>query len=492
MASAGESPIGETIRPSYVALKNNLLYDAAATPNLQMEFRLAEHWTLQAGVGFNPFPLDDKVLPKWRHVSVELAPRYWLCKTFTRDFVSVNAAYAHYNVAGGMYPIGWMYKAVLDNRFQGDAVLFGASYGWQFAISPHFSIELEGGLDAGVTWYEQFTCKHCGEKLAQDRKWFVLPRLGVNLVVLLDGHDEEFADRCDCHRLHTSEQPEEQVPDTTSIQEEPVSVTPAEPVQQADTTATEQTPASAPSREQLREQIVRMEQDYDRQPSDSLREAIDELLDMLDELAHQDQMARLREAVLRPIEEFAPYNPAAPVTAEPNSVYMHFDVSRTEVDRSFIHNDELLDSIISVIAEAVKNDTIEIRLIKIIGMASFDGSRRYNERLGATRAAALHDYLQERFGFDESMFRIYNGGECWAELRWYLENEEFPGKHDVMTIIDQVPDYELRERFIKQHDNGHTYKYMLTHFKRYLRNLGSITVYYEVKDETDIPKDNKQ
>lgn len=101
-----------------VALKNNLLYDAAATPNLQLEIKLARRWTLEVGAGFNPFPLDDKKFPKWRHLSVSVAPRYWFCNAFHKDFISFNAAYAHYNVAGNAYPIAWMYPQIKDSRYR--------------------------------------------------------------------------------------------------------------------------------------------------------------------------------------------------------------------------------------------------------------------------------------------------------------------------------------------------------------------------------------
>lgn len=510
LSGSMQGTMGVYASPAHVALKNNLLYDAIATPNLQLEVRLAEHWTLQAGAGFNPFPLKDEVFPKWRHVEVELAPRYWLCETFTRDFVSVNVGYAHYNVAGGMYPLGWLYKPVLTNRFQGDAVLFGASYGWQFAISPHFSIELEGGIDGGVTWYEQFECVHCGKQLAErKRNWFALPRLGVSLVVLLDGNKDEFDDRCDCgktiaERQDTivesqepkakSQEPEETVEET--IIESLIAAADSVPQESQEPIAESQEPIAesqepivesqelADVRTQIQDvksRIRELELAMSQSPSDSLQQAITALVAKQDELAHQDQMARLREAILRPIEEFEPYDPEAKVTREPNSIYMHFDVNSTDVDRTFIHNDELMDSIMNVIAEAMADTTIEIKLIKIVGAASFDGSLKGNIRLAASRGETLKEYVQERFAFSDQMFSVYNGGECWAELRWYLDNEEFEGKADIMCMIDQVLDYDLRERFIKRHNNGRTYEYMRTHFKRYLRNLGAITVYYEKK-----------
>ena len=499
--------------PSYVALKNNLLYDAIATPNLQVEFRLDDHFTLQLGAGFNPFPLDDKVIPKWRHVEVEIAPRYWFCEAFTRDFLSMNMGYVHYNVAGGKYPIGWMYKDVQTNRFQGDALLLGASYGWHFALSPHFSIELEAGVDAGITWYQKYECVHCGKQLGnREHGWFALPRLGVNLVVLLGGNREGFEERCDCgkeledDRNQISEISRDTIvesrdtivvsKDTIVVrqeQEEPVEETIIESLIAATDTVVnyaQQQPTTAADTVDVRTQIqevgsriLELERAYKETPSD-LQDIITTLVARQEELAHLDQMSRLKEAILRPIEEFEPYDPEAKVTKEPNSIFMHFDVNITDVDRTFIHNDELMDSIMNVIAEAMADTTIEIKLIKIVGMASFDGSLKGNIRLAGSRGEALKEYIQERFHFGDELFRVYNGGECWSELRWYLEREEFEGKADILSIIDQVLDYDLRERFIKRHNAGRTYEYMRTHFRRYLRNLGTITVYYESKETT--------
>ena len=500
--------------PSYVALKNNLLYDAIATPNLQAEFRLNDHFTLQLGAGFNPFPLDDKVIPKWRHVEVEIAPRYWFCEAFTRDFLSMNMGYVHYNVAGGKYPIGWMYKDVQTNRFQGDALLLGASYGWHFALSPHFSIELEAGVDAGITWYQKYECVHCGKQLGnREHGWFALPRLGVNLVVLLGGNREGFEERCDCgkeledDRNQISEISRDTIvesrdtivvsKDTIVVrqeQEEPVEETIIESLiaatdtvvnyaQQQPTTAADTVDVRTQIQE-VRSRILELERAYKETPSDSVQDIITTLVARQEELAHLDQMSRLKEAILRPIEEFEPYDPEAKVTKEPNSIFMHFDVNITDVDRTYIHNDELMDSIMNVIAEAMADTTIEIKLIKIVGMASFDGSLKGNIRLAGSRGEALKEYIQERFHFGDELFRVYNGGECWSELRWYLEREEFEGKADILSIIDQVLDYDLRERFIKRHNAGRTYEYMRTHFRRYLRNLGTITVYYESKETT--------
>ena len=168
-----------------VALKNNLLYDAVLTPNLSLEVKLAERWTLEMGAGFNPFPLSDDVDHKWRHVLVGVEPKYWFCKAFQRDFIGINLCYSHFNVSGGDYPVGWLYPEVKNNRFQGDMVAGGASYGWHFIVSPHVSFELEGGADVGYAWFDRYNCGRCGTLIDSPRKWFVMPKAGVNIVIML-------------------------------------------------------------------------------------------------------------------------------------------------------------------------------------------------------------------------------------------------------------------------------------------------------------------
>lgn len=115
-----------------------------------------------------------------------IEPRYWFCDVFNRGYISANVAYTHFNVSGGVYPVGYIYPSIKNSRKQGDAVMFGASYGWHFIVSKHVSFELEAGIDAGHAWYDQFECKHCGKELATNQKqWFAVPKAAVNLVLFV-------------------------------------------------------------------------------------------------------------------------------------------------------------------------------------------------------------------------------------------------------------------------------------------------------------------
>ena len=435
-------------RTEVVALKNNLLYDAAATPNLQLEIKLTDKWTLELGAGFNPFPLSDKTFPKWRHVSASIAPRYWFCHAFNGGFFSFNAAYAHYNVAGGAYPIGWIYNQVKENRYQGDAVMGGVSGGWHFAISPHFGIELDGGIEAGYSWYDRFECKHCGVKTESNGRWLLLPKVGINLVVPLGGDKQSFAKRCDCEKLE--EPVEELINDTVAPSNDTAALSNDEliPAERIEVTgplfAVEPVEATVPIFE-----------------------------------AQGDQMQRLRNRLLRPEETYEPYDINTALSADPRNVFLYFDVNVTKMDRSFIENDRLMDSIMYILGEALRDSTLRITRIQIVGFASFDGRQAYNERLAGSRANTIKEYIQSIYELPDSTFAVCNGGESWSELRYHLEKVDFDGREGVLRIIDEEPDPDKREAKIKQYRNGGTYRYMRDHLKTILRNLGCITIYYE-------------
>ena len=489
----------QRVKTERVALKNNLLYDAAATPNLALEVVLAPHWTLEFGAGFNPFPLDDTKFPKWRHVAAWVAPRYWFCHTFHRDFVSVNVAYAHYNVGGDAYPLSWMYPQIKTMRYQGDAVMGGASYGWHFAIKPHFSIELEAGVDAGYAWFDAFECKHCGDKKASGGRWFVLPKVGVNLVVPFGGDELSLAKRCDCEKLEMPE-PEEAPVDTVvpepidTVVPEPIDTVVPEPIdtivpEPIDTVVPEpiDTVVPEPIDTVVPMPVDTVEPEEPRAPwipASRIKAPIVKKMPFRKAFVPHfelmlDNMYRLRNRLLRSEDAYEPYVDTIALSADPRNVFMFFDVNVAKMDRSFLNNSMLMDSIIQILGTAVEDTTIRITHIQIVGFASFDGRQAYNYELAGNRAATLKEYIQSIYPLPDSVFTVHNGGESWAELRYRLEKVEFEGKEDVLRIIDTEPNLDRREALIKQLNKGATYRYMRDELKTILRNLGCITIYFE-------------
>lgn len=456
------SDSAQIAKPEMVAIKNNLLYDAAATPNLQLEIRLAPKWSIEIGAGFNPFPPDDKKFPKWRHLAVWVAPRYWFCNVFNRGFVSINAAYAHYNVAGDAYPVSWMYKEVKDGRYQGDAVMAGASFGWHFPIKPYFSIELEGGVDAGYSWYDQYECKHCGDKTATGGRWLVLPKVGVNLSFPLVGNEASLAKRCDCEKLEEAaealDKASELIPEIAAAPKEEQPAEPEEPIDE------------------------RMAMGGQRIQTPILPQPEPVIAFVPAFVPKVDAMYRLRSRLLRSEEEYEPYNSDMALGADPRNVFIFFEVNITKMDRNFIQNDLLMDSIINILGEVQRDSMIHISHIRIVGFASFDGRQSYNNYLAGSRAKTIKEYMQSVYpALNDSVFDICNGGESWAELKYALQSVPFEGRDEVFEIMDTEPDPDIREKKIKALHGGATYRYMRDELRHIMRNLGCITIYIERK-----------
>ena len=522
-----------------VAIKNNLLYDATATPNLQLEFKLAPKWSLELGAGFNPFPLDDTKFPKWRHLSAWLAPRYWFCNVFNKGFISANVAYAHYNVAGSAYPVSWMYKQVKESRYEGDAVLAGLSFGWHFPITHYFSIELEGGVDAGYSWYKQYECRHCGDLTDENGRWAVLPKLGVNLSFPLGGNKETLAKRCDCEKLATSaeeateeateetaeEQPIEEVTEQAQpaeeVTEQPVEeVTeqPAEqtqPVEQVTEQPAEQTQPAAEVTEQPVEQTQPVEE-VTEQPTEQAQPAAEQTAQPAKEpakqqaaeqqpaAAEQQPAAESTPATVEPTpaaeqmpasspkkqpkawnpllchhSEYAPFDPTKPLSADDRNVFLFFDVDVDKFDPNYHNNEKIMEKIMSALDEAVNDPDLQITHIRIVGFASFDGTTAHNSALAKRRAQALKKQIQDKYAIDDSVFDMNSVDENWVELQYNLNKVDFENKQNIQSVIENESDADMREKQIKQLNNGDTYRHLRDNQKPILRNLGCITIFCE-------------
>ena len=165
-----------------IAVKNNILYDASTTPNFGVELRLSNKWTAGINVALNPWTFSDN--KKLKHLLVAPQLRYWLCESFSGHYFGANIAYVHYNVSDIKFPFG-LYGGVDGERRQGDLAAIGASYGYSWILSPHWSLEAEAGLDLGYTWYDRYNSPKCGTYRGSDNKFLVLPKLALNIVYII-------------------------------------------------------------------------------------------------------------------------------------------------------------------------------------------------------------------------------------------------------------------------------------------------------------------
>ena len=167
-----------------LAVKSDLLVGALSSPNLSVEVKLSDRFTLEAGFHYNPFPAGgDK---RWKHWFVQPELRYWMCQPFGGHFFGTHLMYGVYNVGGMKLPLG-LFKGIRSSRYEGDFWGLGVSYGYHFILSPRWSIETSLGIGFLHSGYKRYRCLHCGEQTGEGHKNFMAPtRASVSLIYLIN------------------------------------------------------------------------------------------------------------------------------------------------------------------------------------------------------------------------------------------------------------------------------------------------------------------
>ena len=165
-----------------VALKTNLLYDATTTFNLGLEFRLSNSLTLELPVNYNPWTFSDN--KKIKHILVQPELRYWFCEAYNGHFLGFHVHYARFNAGNLNMPNA--FPALLEHRFDGSLYGVGASYGYQWYLSPRWAMETTFGFGYFYADYEKFECPKCGESKGRGYKHYFGPtKVGLSVIYML-------------------------------------------------------------------------------------------------------------------------------------------------------------------------------------------------------------------------------------------------------------------------------------------------------------------
>ncbi|MBQ3767431.1 MAG: DUF3575 domain-containing protein [Prevotella sp.] len=173
-----------TAEAQNLTLSNNLLYDAALTPNLRLGYApdSTSRWSYGFTAGFNPWPRGNLTKKKHRHLLLSPEVRYWTDSVNVGHFFGANVIYSHFNAG---YTDMIIYKGVKDERRQGDMVALGAFYGYSWRLGRRWTMEAVAGLAVGYAWYDRFVINE------KRTNWipsgdgngvFLMPQLGLNIV----------------------------------------------------------------------------------------------------------------------------------------------------------------------------------------------------------------------------------------------------------------------------------------------------------------------
>lgn len=139
----------QTKRTTVLALKNNLLYDLALAPNLEIEVPIGKHWSLNTEYKC-PWWLNNSRDFCYQLLSGGIEGRYWLGNRKHRSRIT-----GHFI---GLYAEGGVY----DFQFGGDGYqgkYYGASgltYGYVKQIARHLALEFSLGVGYLTTEYRKY------------------------------------------------------------------------------------------------------------------------------------------------------------------------------------------------------------------------------------------------------------------------------------------------------------------------------------------------
>lgn len=406
-------------------LKTNLAYWATTTPNIAVETRLSNKWSLDLSLGWNPFTFSDN--KKLKHVAIEPEIRYWLGCPYKKHFIGADLLYSHYNAGGVHFPFG-IFSELKEHRFQGDLGAVGIVYGYNWTLpNNHWSIETAIGLGYGITRYTKYRCYgKCASALEKKTKGMLMPtKIALSLVYNIGPTDR--MENC-------GKKPMEIITPTDTVKTEELMFIPA--------------------------------------------------LAYVAENKGKAGEYEKTSPVLKHISQYRPYDKTQVLSRDKGALYVHFPMSKSEISEDFRSNQDILKKIVDITRGIQSDTTSMVKIIQIVGLASIDGSQSFNDRLAGKRADALKEYIQKEVTLPDSLFECNNGGEAWAELRDQIANSDAECREEMLTIIDNEKDLDKREKKLKTIDNGKAYAYLREHILGNQRNSGFLRIYYDyVPDE---------
>lgn len=162
---------------------------------------------------------------------------------------------------------------------------------------------------------------------------------------------------------------------------------------------------------------------------------------------------------------------------EQREVYLDFPVGKTEILPDYMNNRVQLSKIATFLDEIHSDKNLQVTGVDITGYASPEGSVVHNEWLACERAKALKEYLAKRISFPSDVYHVQSGEENWDGLFELVEMSTLKDRRDVMAIIEDIDDVNLRKNKLKGLDHGEVYRKMLTCFYPKLRKVQCLVSY---------------
>ena len=173
-------------RRPLLALKTNLLFDAALMPNVEIEVPVGKRWSVNGEYAF-PWWQFDRGKYCMQVLMGGLEGRYWLGSRKSREDREVlTGHFLGLYAGGGKYDLQWGEKGYQGEFF----IAAGVSYGWATRIARHLHLEFNIGIGLLRTDYRHYHARDDYQTLLWQEigkyTWFGPTKAKISLVWLLN------------------------------------------------------------------------------------------------------------------------------------------------------------------------------------------------------------------------------------------------------------------------------------------------------------------
>ena len=173
-------------RRPLLALKTNLLFDAALMPNVEIEVPVGKRWSVNGEYAF-PWWQFDRGKYCMQVLIGGLEGRYWLGSRKSREDREVlTGHFLGLYAGGGKYDLQWGEKGYQGEFF----IAAGVSYGWATRIARHLHLEFNIGIGLLRTDYRHYHARDNYQTLLWQENgkytWFGHTKAKISLVWLLN------------------------------------------------------------------------------------------------------------------------------------------------------------------------------------------------------------------------------------------------------------------------------------------------------------------
>ncbi|MDR0748963.1 MAG: DUF3575 domain-containing protein [Tannerellaceae bacterium] len=163
-----------------IAVKSNVVYDAAAILNVGGEFIINKQFSVDLSGNYMGWELGDRV---WKHWMVQPEGRYWLLEGFNGHFFGVHGMYLDYDVSRLEVPFVNFSRR---NHYKGTAYGGGVSYGYSLYATPRLNIEFSAGVGYLNFDYDKTYIREDRYDGRFKKSYFGPTKLGVSVVYIIN------------------------------------------------------------------------------------------------------------------------------------------------------------------------------------------------------------------------------------------------------------------------------------------------------------------